>query len=267
LRADATWAPPPGGGNVSNSGTPTSGQLAQWTSATQIKGVNVSQVIQKFTASGTYTPSPGMISCVIECIGGGGGGGGTAVVATSWMSAAGGGAGGYSRALKTAAQIGASQPVTIGAAGNGGATGANSGSAGGDTFVGATLGTALCAAKGGSGGQGWFINVSALGGAGGVIAGAVGDVVFAGAPGLAGFQNNGPATYAIFMFGGAGGSSAFGGGANAAMTVPSASAVNGNNASNYGSGGSGGMSNQSSFTTAGGNGSAGIVIITELCVT
>ena len=34
--------------------------------------------IQVFTASGTYTPSASMTTCVIECVGGGGGGGGTA---------------------------------------------------------------------------------------------------------------------------------------------------------------------------------------------
>lgn len=32
-------------------------------------------VIQKFTASGTYTPTSGMIFCIIECVGGGGAGG------------------------------------------------------------------------------------------------------------------------------------------------------------------------------------------------
>jgi collagen type I alpha len=39
LRADGTWATPAGGGNVSNSGTPSNGQWARWTSATTIEGV------------------------------------------------------------------------------------------------------------------------------------------------------------------------------------------------------------------------------------
>lgn len=47
LREDATWATPAGGGNVSNTGTPTSGQAAEWTSATVIQGVTV-------TGSGNY---------------------------------------------------------------------------------------------------------------------------------------------------------------------------------------------------------------------
>ena len=46
-RGDATWATPAGGGNVSNTGTPTAGQVAEWTSATVIQGVAV-------TGTGTY---------------------------------------------------------------------------------------------------------------------------------------------------------------------------------------------------------------------
>ncbi len=46
-RGDGTWATPSGGGNVSNTGTPTSGQAAEWTSATVIQGVST-------TGSGNY---------------------------------------------------------------------------------------------------------------------------------------------------------------------------------------------------------------------
>lgn len=46
-RGDGTWATPAGGGNVSNSGTPTSGQAAEWTSATVVQGVAV-------TGTGNY---------------------------------------------------------------------------------------------------------------------------------------------------------------------------------------------------------------------
>lgn len=38
-RGDGTWATPSGGGNVSNSGTPTVNQIAQWTDATHIQGI------------------------------------------------------------------------------------------------------------------------------------------------------------------------------------------------------------------------------------
>lgn len=46
-RGDGTWATPAGGGNVSNTGTPTSGQVAEWTSATVVQGVGT-------TGSGNY---------------------------------------------------------------------------------------------------------------------------------------------------------------------------------------------------------------------
>jgi len=42
LRGDGTWATPSSGGNVSNVGTPTSGQIAQWTGATTIQGIATS---------------------------------------------------------------------------------------------------------------------------------------------------------------------------------------------------------------------------------
>lgn len=44
-RGDATWATPAGGGNVSNTGTPTANQIAQWTSSTVVQGVNVASVL------------------------------------------------------------------------------------------------------------------------------------------------------------------------------------------------------------------------------
>src|SRR6266542_1858727 len=37
-RGDGTWNTPAGGGNVSNVGTPVSGQIAEWTGATTIQG-------------------------------------------------------------------------------------------------------------------------------------------------------------------------------------------------------------------------------------
>src|SRR5215475_9778188 len=71
-----------------------------------------------FTTSGTYTPTPGMRSCIVECIGGGGGGGGGyAPAANQTMNGGGGGGGGYSRKFLTATQVGMSQVVTVGAGG------------------------------------------------------------------------------------------------------------------------------------------------------
>lgn len=50
------WTAATGGGNVSNSGTPTANQIAQWTNATTIQGVNVASVLtagQGISVTGT----------------------------------------------------------------------------------------------------------------------------------------------------------------------------------------------------------------------
>src|SRR5262245_5050852 len=120
--------------------------------------------VQVFTASGTYVPSANLISAIIECVGGGGGGGGVAGAGAYTYSGAGGGSGSYSRAVKTAAQIGASQTVTIGAGGSAGTSAPGNGGNGGDTSVGA-----LVIGKGGTGG-GLYNGAgnAVVGGAGGI---------------------------------------------------------------------------------------------------
>lgn len=61
LRADGSWAAPAGGGgggNVSNSGTPTAGQVAEWTNATTVQGVAVTGTVNyvKSTSPTLVTP-------------------------------------------------------------------------------------------------------------------------------------------------------------------------------------------------------------------
>src|SRR5579872_4646207 len=46
--------------------------------------------VQKFTSGGTYTPSTGLLYCIIECVGGGGGGGAAAGTAGSIFDGGGG---------------------------------------------------------------------------------------------------------------------------------------------------------------------------------
>src|SRR5262249_3507055 len=78
---------------------------------------------QIFTSSGTYTPTSGMVYCIVELIGGGGGGGGCgAAGATTIGVASGGASGSYSRKTISAATVGVSQTVTIGAAGTAGSS-------------------------------------------------------------------------------------------------------------------------------------------------
>lgn len=99
--------------------------------------------VQKITANGTYIPTPGMKKVRIRIVGGGGGSGGASTTTSTQTSASGGGgAGSYAEALLTAADIGASQPVIIGAAGIAGTasgTSGTNGGAGGATSVGALM--------------------------------------------------------------------------------------------------------------------------------
>ena len=159
---------------------------------------------QVFAASGTYTPTPGMLYCVVECWGGGGGGGGCQSQTTATASAAGGGSGGYSRIIATAATVGASQTATVGAGGTGAATGAASGGAGGDTSIGT-----LCVGKGGTGGApAAGAGVGGNGGGGGVAG--TGDLVIPGRPGGIGASASTSAT--VVAINACGGSSIYGGG-------------------------------------------------------
>src|ERR1044071_8503502 len=76
---------------------------------------------QVFSTSGTYTPTAGMLYADVEVVGGGAGGGACDNSIANFPNAGGGGgAGGYARELFSAAAIGASQVITIGAGGAGG---------------------------------------------------------------------------------------------------------------------------------------------------
>jgi hypothetical protein len=85
-----------------------------------------------FTASGTYTPSAGITSIMVELRGGGGMGGNANNAGAYVIGGGGGGSGAYSRAIFLPPAIGASQPVTIGA-------GDTTGSGGGTTSFGSLL--------------------------------------------------------------------------------------------------------------------------------
>lgn len=199
---------------------------------------------QVFLVTGTYTPNANMVYCIIECIGGGGGGGGSNGAASGAFSGGGGGQGSYSRLVASAATIGASKAVTIGAAGGGGPSNAN-GAAGGDTSVGS-----LCIGKGGSGGL-FGSNIQfGLGGAGGVAG--TGDVTPPGIAGGSGFYNSVSGT-TIFAASGNGGGG-----------PPGNATGDGTAGSGYGVGGSGAYS-AGAVNHTGGSGAGGVVIITEFC--
>ena len=206
--------------------------------------------IQTFSASGTYTPSTGMLHAVIEAIGGGAGGGGVAICTGGTINGAGGGgAGSYARKVVTAVQVGASQTVTIGAGGSGGAAGANAGIAGGDTSVGT-----LCIGKGGSGGAGAPDGAAGAGGAGGVAG--TGDVTIVGGNGIAGSRSTNATFIFTFL---SGGCSVWGQGGLISVNT------NGSVGTGYGSGGGGGSDFSATSTHTGGAGAGGYVLITEHC--
>lgn len=209
-------------------------------------------VIQTFSTTGTYTPTAGMKYCVLEVCGGGGGGGGAAPTgATDVGAAGGGGAGGYARIVASAATIGASQAVTIGAGGTGGSVAGGNGGNGGATSIGA-----ICVAAGGIGGTGETSGTNVVsfnpGGAGG--SGTTGTVLTTSSSGSPGW---GIGTAQVVV-GGAGGGGPFGGAGQGHLTgVPSTAGSNG--------GGGGGSSLTVNVGTglAGSAGGAGIVIVTE----
>lgn len=201
-------------------------------------------------ATGTYTPSTGMITAEMECVGGGGGGGSAQGSAGNVYSGAGGGSGSYCRKLSTAASIGASRVVSIGAGGAGGASGSNAGSAGGASSVGS-----LCTTNGGAGGDYSSVALAPSVAAGG--AAGTGDVAARGNPGGPGLNSS---VLSIVFPSGSGGSSYFGGGAPGVNT---ASATAGGAGGNYGSGGSGANTYDTASAAAGGAGSAGYCIIRE----
>jgi hypothetical protein len=206
----------------------------------------------------TFTPTAGVRALLVRVWGAGGGGGGipSPVGAGNAAQSRAGAGGGYAERLIpiNAAHV---YKYTIGAAGVGGAAGANAGTAGGSTsfFNGASGTTVAVRATGGLGGSAGAAtagNLTAIGPAGG--SGDTGDFLLTGRA--------------------ASSSGIVSGGINASISMPGAApyidgglqsandsaGVNGNN---YGVGSSGAWSNAGTTARAGGNGSTGLIIITE----
>ncbi len=225
-------------------------------------GSFVSVVTQVFTSSGTYTPTTDMVFAIIECVGGGGGGGGALIDSTYVGSSSGGGGGGYSRKLVTAADVGVSKTVTIGAAGAAGAITPTNGGAGGDTSVGT-----LCIGKGGSGGPKGSLSLSPFtpsfgaGGNGGVAG--TGDVTIPGEGGSVGIFSQSVGLVKGARGGNAAGGFGTGGKEVIATNHSTAGAYTGTAGSNYGGGGGGALASATATGAAGGAGAAGLVVITE----
>ncbi len=200
--------------------------------------------IQRFSASGTYTPTTGTVTVIFEIQAGGGGGGGVATTGAG----AGGNSGFYGRHHVTNGAGITGGAVTIGSGGAGGANTGATGGTGGDTSI--VVNATTFTVKGGTGGQG-VNNVSVavqnpLVSASGSTAGM--DVLRFG-PGGDGVElasNNGAS--------GAGGVSPLGSGGDPVNTSGGAGL-----AGTFGGGGSGACGS----TAVGGAGGAGLVIINE----
>jgi hypothetical protein len=213
-------------------------------------------VVQVFTVSGTYMPSPGLVSLVVETIGGGAGGGAiTNPSATFLVTGGGGGSGGYSRKTLPAALVAGGVVVTVGAGGVSAL----------ETPGGATTFGALCVAHGGAAANANNTETQ-FGLPGQGAAAGVGDVAFPGSGGDAGIVQVLAAPVAMSLSGGMGGV-IFGGNQSNDYGVgigPGANAL-----PNTGAGGQGATANQTASSpgvvTSGGDGGSGLCIVTEYC--
>lgn len=202
-----------------------------------------------FTSSSTYYKNPDADFIKVTVVGGGGGGGGSAANGAGNASCAGGGgAGGVGIKTIQNSALADSETVTVGTAGSGGSAGANNGTAGNTS----SFGSHVSCTGGGAGQAGTSTAGSGApgGGAGGVATGA--DYSPNGQNGMSGRTIAGG--YAAFTGHGGSGPLGFGG-----IQVGSTAGVG----SGYGAGGAGALSNPTEGARAGGNGSAGIVIVEE----
>lgn len=191
--------------------------------------------VRRFTASGTYTPTVGTATVVVELVGGGGAGGTTAAAPVGTVGAGGGGGAGAYACTRLAAPV-APVSITVG----GGATTADA--AGGPS----SYGSDISASGGVSAGD-------RVGGAGGAIP--AGATVASGGGGAGGTA----IVTTEYTVSGAGASSYYGGGA----APRSNSSGAGTAGSAPGAGGSGAVSLSGATGQPGGNGAAGLVVIWE----
>lgn len=211
------------------------------------------------TGAGTYTPTTGTTSIVIELQGGGGQGGGIASPGSSKAATAAGGAGGgYLRKRLTSAFSGAA--YSVGAGGTTTTAGASTGQTGGNTTFTATGGGGtVYTASGGPGGSGQSgLTAIAYSGATAGSASTNGDINMHGGP-----SSNGISLSATLQVGAKGGASFFDTGAAALDVNAANTTTTGGAAVNYGGGGGGAVGNGTGVARAGGAGGNGVIIIWE----
>jgi len=213
--------------------------------------------VQIFTSTGTYTPTNGTKRIKVRMVGGGGAGGGTSVTSSSQIAAAfGGNSGSYAESKIIDISALTSVSVTVGSAGIGVA--GSTGGSGGSSAFGSYL-----IAPGGPGGNGGppgaGLSMASDNAAGSASSGS--SLMF----GDSGRVGAGPISISADVSSqsnfksGKGGDSIFGGGGGGKTGGGTPRAASG-----FGAGGGGSAVGPSSnLTIAGGNGSAGLVIVEE----
>lgn len=210
---------------------------------------------QVFSATGTYTPTPGCNRALVRMVGAGGGGGGVANSSSAQTAVGGGGASGdyFEKYVDPGAYPLVGGAVTIGAAGAAGANTGASGGTGGDTTI--VIAGTTYTAKGGTGGgnTGSALTAQVVAGGASQAGSSTGDVTIpaeAGGPG-----NTQSGTLGISGFGG---NSPWGSGGAGKIVQGAGTAGAG-----FGAGGAGGLSINAGGAVTGGAGTAGRVIVDE----
>lgn len=256
----------PFGNGISNSGTTSLPIPRQGCVTIEFDGTNyiaVAQPVppglwlntQRFTANGTYTPTPGTNWCRVRGVGGGGAGAGAVIVSGSTVNAAPGGtSGAFGEVILPVSAI-SGAAITIGAGGIGTASAGNNGTA---TTVGSVI-----TFPGGNGGQTAFTGAFSLSSP----PAPPGSVTTT--SGYVNASSSGPATGGVGNYdgaqsqaiGGTGGSTPYGAGP---VCLNGNTSANGNNAAaNTGAGGSGAGTFSAGTAYYGGNGGSGYLIIDE----
>lgn len=209
--------------------------------------------VQRFTASGAYTPTVGTKKIVVEVQAAGGGGGRTGYTATDKVSiATGGGGGGYAKSQLLVSDITAPLALTVGTGGAVGTTSPGNGTKGGDSTFGS-----LITCTGGTGGYGQAQAVPPLSCTGQLGGSATGGNLL-NIPGCSSGGGNSPSLTSSLVSNG--GDSVLGAGGFS----PTNTNVNGGDARGYGAGGGGcNSAAQPSASFVGGKGSDGIIIVWE----
>ncbi len=216
------------------------------------------------SGTNTFTPNAAGNTYYVYVLGGGGGGGGVAGGGGGTVGAGGGGSGGFAYAKLSKAQMigaGTTAQAVVGALGAGGTSGANTGSTGGTSTLkdNGGAGATLISCSGGVGGLGGTVSVASQvinGGAGG------GATISSGTS-LAATSVNGTyglalGTVAAGVQGGGGAITSFASGGRGSVSTGGA----GGGASGPGAGGAGAFSSDVT-SYAGGDGTAGAIIIYE----